>query len=117
MQIRFDLEGLKILLTTILARDQLQQMSLNPFLLILVTFHKKYNANPFRGLFNQWLKGGHRKYNLFRKEEHLCNKTEQNIPEPVLLGDYLFILPSVKFWKNAANLLFEYNIEYGGKGN
>ena len=33
------------------------------------------------------------------------------------LGDYLFILPSVKFWKNAPNLLFEYNIEYEGKGN
>ena len=33
------------------------------------------------------------------------------------MGDYPFILPSVKFRKNTPNLWFEYNIEYEGKGS
>ena len=84
MKIRLDLECLKIYLAnqflpilipgvTILVipgqklscRDQLQQMSLNPFLLILNPLcdlsQQKSNGNPFCGLLAQFLKGRSRK--------------------------------------------------------
>ena len=73
-------------------RDQLQQMSLNPFLLILnplCDLSQKIQCKSLLGLLCQCLP--------FSEERTPGSTWTFNICPLNFMGDYLFILPSVKF--------------------